>query len=94
MRTIVLAPAVLIGALMSAGATHAMTVTSPDIKPGGKIADEQVFNSFGCSGQERVAGALLVGRAQGDEEFRHQHVRSRRADRQRFLALVGRQHSC
>jgi Raf kinase inhibitor-like YbhB/YbcL family protein len=26
-------------------------LTSPDIKPGGTIADEQVFNGFGCSGK-------------------------------------------
>jgi Raf kinase inhibitor-like YbhB/YbcL family protein len=34
-----------------AGAANAFSVTSPDIKPGGKIALEQVFNSWGCSGK-------------------------------------------
>jgi hypothetical protein len=44
MRTRAVGSAVLIGALMGVGAANAMTVTSPDIKPGAKIADEQVFN--------------------------------------------------
>ena len=29
----------------------ALTLTSPDVKEGGTIADEQVFNSFGCTGK-------------------------------------------
>lgn len=27
------------------------TLSSPDIKPGGRIADAQAFNGFGCTGQ-------------------------------------------
>jgi Raf kinase inhibitor-like YbhB/YbcL family protein len=33
-----------------AAAAQTMTLTSPDIAPGAKIADEQVFNAFGCTG--------------------------------------------
>jgi Raf kinase inhibitor-like YbhB/YbcL family protein len=33
-----------------AAAAQTMTLTSPDIAPGAKIADEQVFNGFGCAG--------------------------------------------
>lgn len=38
--------------LFAAQAVNAdgFTLTSPQIKPGGRIADEQVFNGFGCQG--------------------------------------------
>ena len=48
MRTLALAAALLAG-VASASAAQ-MTVTSPDVKPGARIADEQVANGFGCSG--------------------------------------------
>src|SRR2546429_1808295 len=39
-------------ATLSVGAAQAQfKLTSPDIKPGSTIADEQVFNGFGCSGK-------------------------------------------
>jgi Raf kinase inhibitor-like YbhB/YbcL family protein len=41
-----------VAALSIAGAAHAQfKLTSPDIKPGGTIAEEQVFNGFGCNGK-------------------------------------------
>ena len=42
----------LFGAFLGAQATAAqtMTLTSPDIAPGARIADEQVLNGFGCTG--------------------------------------------
>ena len=40
--------AALLGA--DAAAAQTMTVTSPDIAPGARIVDEQVFNAFGCTG--------------------------------------------
>ncbi len=40
---------VLAGAFASFGA-QALTLTSPDIKQGGRIADEQVFNGWDCTG--------------------------------------------
>ncbi len=36
-------------------------LTSPDIRPNGPIALEQVFNGFGCSGQN-ISPALKVER--------------------------------
>ena len=33
-----------------AAAAQTMTLTSPDIAPGARIADQQVFNGFGCTG--------------------------------------------
>ena len=44
----------LVGAMTVAQAVFAagtMTITSPDIAPGARIADEQVFNGFGCTGK-------------------------------------------
>ncbi len=46
-----------VAVLATAGAANAMTLTSPDIKPGGKIADEQVFNGWDCTGKN-VSPAL------------------------------------
>jgi Raf kinase inhibitor-like YbhB/YbcL family protein len=37
--------------LASVTAAQALSLTSPDIKPDATIADEQVFNSFGCTGK-------------------------------------------
>jgi phosphatidylethanolamine-binding protein (PEBP) family uncharacterized protein len=42
--------ATLAGALAAAGVANAMTVTSPDIRAGAKIANEQVFNGWDCTG--------------------------------------------
>jgi Raf kinase inhibitor-like YbhB/YbcL family protein len=69
MRTIAFGAAILAGALLSAGAAQAMTVTSPDIKPGGKIADEQVFNSFGCTGQNVSPALSWSGAPKGTKSF-------------------------
>ncbi len=41
----------------AAAAGGAFTLTSPDIAPGGKIAEAQVYDSFGCSGHN-VSPAL------------------------------------
>src|SRR5580698_220447 len=35
---------------VTAAQAQSMTLTSPDIKEGGTIANEQVFKGFGCSG--------------------------------------------
>jgi Raf kinase inhibitor-like YbhB/YbcL family protein len=47
----VAAAALALAAFTGAPATAAMKLTSPDVKANGKIADEQVFNGFGCTGQ-------------------------------------------
>src|SRR6266699_837794 len=42
-------------------------LTSPDIRPNGPIALEQVFNGFGCSGQN-ISPALRWSGAPGDTQ--------------------------
>ena len=93
MRTMAFRAAILIGALIGVGAANAMTVTSPDIKPGGKIADEQVFNGWDCTGQNVSPALSWSGAPKDTKSFAVSMYRSRRADRQRLLALVGRQYS-
>jgi hypothetical protein len=51
----ILAAAALVA--LGVSSAQALSLTSPDIKPGAKIADEQVFDSFGCSGKN-VSPAL------------------------------------
>jgi Raf kinase inhibitor-like YbhB/YbcL family protein len=52
-----------------AGAASALTLTSPDIKPGGRIADEQVFNGFGCTGQNLSPALTWSGAPKGTKSF-------------------------
>ena len=42
---------IVVAGLAAASAAQAMNLTSSDIKEGATIADEQVFNSFGCTGK-------------------------------------------
>ena len=44
-------------AMSAAASAQDFKVSSPDIKPGGTIKEEQVFNGFGCSGKN-VSPAL------------------------------------
>jgi len=46
-----------------------LTVTSPDIKPGGKISDEQVFNGFGCTGKNISPALSWTGAPAGTKSF-------------------------
>lgn len=56
--------------LTLAGVTHAQfKLTSPDIKPGGTIADEQVFNDFGCSGKNISPALRWSGAPKGTKSF-------------------------
>src|SRR6202050_3590353 len=50
-------------------AAQTMTLTSPDIKPGAKIADEQVFSSFGCTGGNISPALSWSGAPQGTKSF-------------------------
>ena len=46
-----MAASFIIGALaVNAASAQAFSLTCPDIKPGGKIADEQALNRYGCAG--------------------------------------------
>ena len=47
----------LLGLAAAPAGAAQFTLTSPDIKPGGTIGDEFVFNNFGCTGQN-VSPAL------------------------------------
>jgi Raf kinase inhibitor-like YbhB/YbcL family protein len=49
MRKIAYVTGLIVCGLSAAGAANALTLTSTDIKPGGKIADEQAANLFGCT---------------------------------------------
>lgn len=44
-------------------------LTSPDIKPGGTIAEGQVFDSFGCSGQNVSPALAWSGAPRGTKSF-------------------------
>ena len=69
MRKLALAGAMMLAGAASAGAAQ-MTVTSPDIKPGARIADEQVANGFGCSGGNISPALNWSGAPDGHEELR------------------------
>lgn len=43
--------------------------TSPDIKPGGTIAEEQVFNGFGCSGKNISPALKWSGAPKGTKSL-------------------------
>ena len=52
-----------------AGGAEALTLTSPDIEPGGKIAEEQVFKGWDCAGGN-VSPALAWNHApKGTKSF-------------------------
>lgn len=69
MRDFALMTAVMIGGLASAGAANALTLTSPDIKPNGKIAEEQVFNDWGCPGKNVSPALNWSGAPKGTKSF-------------------------
>src|SRR5271169_570287 len=50
-------------------AASALTLTSPDVKPGAMIADEQVANGFGCSGGNVSPALSWSGAPKGTKSF-------------------------
>ena len=56
-------------ASLIAGQASALTLTSPDVKPGGRIADEQVFNSWGCPGKNVSPALNWSGAPKGTKSF-------------------------
>ncbi len=56
---------------LSAGAASAqnMTLTSPDIKEGAAIANEQVFKGFGCAGENISPALSWSGAPAGTKSF-------------------------
>jgi Raf kinase inhibitor-like YbhB/YbcL family protein len=69
MRDFVLMTAMVLGGLASASAASALTLTSPDIKPNATIDDEQVFNSFGCTGKNISPALSWSGAPKGTKSF-------------------------
>jgi len=69
MRTIAYVTALAVGCLASAVAANAMSVTSPDIRAGGKIADEQVANVFGCTSPNVSPALSWTGAPKGTKSF-------------------------
>lgn len=45
------------------------TLTSPQLKPGGRFADEQVFSGFGCQGGNISPALLWKGAPAGTKSF-------------------------
>jgi Raf kinase inhibitor-like YbhB/YbcL family protein len=69
MQNIFLMADVVVGGLASSGAASALTLTSPDIKPGATIADEHVANVFGCSGKNVSPELNWSGAPKGTKSF-------------------------
>ena len=61
----------LAAGLTLAGMAHAesFTLSSPDIKPKATIADEQVFNGFGCTGNNVSPALKWSGAPKGTKSF-------------------------
>ena len=62
---------------LAAGAAQAQfKLTSPDFTPGGKLHDEQAFNSFGCTGQNLSPALKWTGAPKDTKSFALQLKRS------------------
>jgi Raf kinase inhibitor-like YbhB/YbcL family protein len=55
--------------LTSAVAASALSLTSPDVKPGKMLGDEQVFNGMGCSGKNVSPALSWSGAPKGTKSF-------------------------
>jgi len=62
-----------LAALVLAAATPALaadfTVTSPDFADGGRLAEAQVFDGFGCTGGNLAPALAWTGAPEGTESF-------------------------
>jgi Raf kinase inhibitor-like YbhB/YbcL family protein len=56
-------------ALASVAYAEPLKLASPDIKPSGMIAEEQVFNGFGCSGKNVSPALSWSGAPKGTKSF-------------------------
>ena len=68
MRTFAFVAAVVLGGFAAQGA-EALTLTSPDIKPSGTIANEQVFNGWDCTGGNVSPALSWTGAPKGTKSF-------------------------
>ncbi len=69
MRTFAFVAGFVVCSLAGVGAASALTLTSPDIKPGGKIVDEQVFNGWDCTGKNVSPALAWSGAPKGTKSF-------------------------
>src|SRR3984957_21054812 len=69
MRGLAFGAALFSAALAGAGVAHALTITSPDIKPGARIADEQVAAIMGCPGKNISPALSWSGAPKGTKSF-------------------------
>jgi phosphatidylethanolamine-binding protein (PEBP) family uncharacterized protein len=71
MRNLVALSLLAVAGLASTSAANAMTLTSPDVKPGGKIADEQVYKGPGsdCTGGNLSPALSRSGAPKGVKSF-------------------------
>src|SRR5260370_40465276 len=56
-------------AFASVAYAEPLKLASPDIKPNGMIAEEQVFNGFGCSGKNVSPALSWSGAPKGTKSF-------------------------
>ena len=56
-------------AMLAPLAASAFEISSPDVAPGAKIADEQVFAGFGCSGKNVSPALKWSGAPAGTKSF-------------------------
>jgi Raf kinase inhibitor-like YbhB/YbcL family protein len=68
MRTIACSM-LLVGLACAPAAAAQFKLQSPDIKPGSRIADTYVFNSFGCTGQNVSPALAWSGAPAGTKGF-------------------------
>jgi len=70
-RNIFVSSVGLTAGLALAGVAYAepLKLASPDIKPNGMIAEEQVFNGFGCSGKNVSPALSWSGAPKGTKSF-------------------------
>ena len=69
MASRLLTATIALGGFLGAGAADALTLTSPDIKPFGRIADEQVFNGWDCTGKNVSPALNWTGAPKGTKSF-------------------------
>jgi len=69
MRKIAFFTALAVSALAGANAASAMTLTSPDIRPGGRMADEQALDAGDCGGRNISPELDWSGAPKGTKSF-------------------------